>query len=175
MGVRLKTADPIWWALFSAGGTVAAFLVPVHILVTGLGIGLGWIPLETLSYERVRELLENPLVRLYLLVLISLPLFHSAHRLRHILIDLGRGALRTPISFLCYGCAIAGSATVAPLRERRPPSGYWCREGRFPIAHSRLQRGDSVRPASPCRRQGCRRSTPPILSKRNLIPEKSVY
>ncbi|MCY3775235.1 MAG: fumarate reductase subunit D [Candidatus Aminicenantes bacterium] len=115
MGVRLKTTDPIWWGLFSAGGTVAAFLVPVHILVTGLGIGLGWIPIETLSYERVQELLENPLVRLYLLVLISLPLFHAAHRLRHILIDLGGGAVRTPISVLCYGSAIAGTAAAVWL------------------------------------------------------------
>ena len=115
MGVRLKSTDPIWWGLFSAGGTVAAFLVPVHILVTGLGIGLGWIPIETLSYERVRELLENPLVRLYLLVLISLPLFHAAHRLRHILIDLGGGAVKMPISVLCYGSAIAGTAAAVWL------------------------------------------------------------
>ena len=115
MGVRLKTTDPIWWGLFSAGGTVAAFLVPVHILVTGLGIGLGWIPVETLSYERVLGLLENPLVRVYLLVLISLPLFHSAHRLRHILIDLGGGVLKTPISVLCYGSAIAGTVAAVWL------------------------------------------------------------
>ena len=115
MGVRLKTTDPIWWGLFSAGGTVAAFLVPVHILVTGLGVGLGWISVDTLSYERVRELLENPLVRLYLLVLISLPLFHSAHRLRHILIDLGGGALKKPISVLCYGSAIAGTVAAVWL------------------------------------------------------------
>ena len=115
MGVRLKTTDPIWWGLFSAGGTVAAFLVPVHILVTGLAVGLGWVPLETLSYERVRELLENPLARLYLLVFISLPLFHSAHRLRHILIDLGGGALKTAISILCYGSAIVGTAATVWL------------------------------------------------------------
>ena len=115
MGARLKTTDPIWWGLFSAGGTVAAFLIPVHIMVTGLAVGLGWVPLETLAYERVRELLENPLVRLYLLVLISLPLFHSAHRLRHILIDLGGGALRTLISILCYGGAIAGTAAAVWL------------------------------------------------------------
>lgn len=94
---------------------MAAFLVPVHILVAGLGVGLGWIPVETLSYERVGELLENPLVRLYLLVFISLPLFHSAHRLRHILIDLGGGVLRTAISILCYGSAIAGTVAAVWL------------------------------------------------------------
>ena len=38
MAVKLKTTDPIWWGLFSAGGTLAAFLLPVHVLVTGLGI-----------------------------------------------------------------------------------------------------------------------------------------
>ena len=115
MGVRLKTSDPIWWGLFSAGGTVAAFLVPVHILVAGLGVGLGWIPPETLSYERVRELLENPLARVYLLVFISLPLFHSAHRLRHVLIDLGARLGLPAFVDESYGSAIAGTVAAVWL------------------------------------------------------------
>ena len=39
-----KSNEPIWWSLFSAGGVVAALLVPVRIFLTGIA----W-PLQTLS------------------------------------------------------------------------------------------------------------------------------
>jgi fumarate reductase subunit D len=34
---------PLLWLLFSAGGTVAAFLFPVHLSLTGLAFPLGWL------------------------------------------------------------------------------------------------------------------------------------
>ena len=39
-----KTLEPMWWGLFSAGGVVAAFLIPIHIVLLGLAIPLGWLP-----------------------------------------------------------------------------------------------------------------------------------
>lgn len=36
--------EPLWWVLFSAGGVVAAFLVPAHIVLTGLAMPLDWVP-----------------------------------------------------------------------------------------------------------------------------------
>lgn len=115
MAARIKTTDPFWWALFSAGGTVAAFLVPVHILVTGIGIGFGWISPDVIRYERMLNLLGNPLVRLYLFALISLALFHWAHRFRYVLLDLGLRPFKTAVAFLCYGGALAGTAWAAFL------------------------------------------------------------
>ena len=38
-----KTTEPLWWGLFSAGGVVAAFLVPIHIVLVGFALPLGWI------------------------------------------------------------------------------------------------------------------------------------
>ena len=38
-----KTTEPFWWGLFSAGGVVAAFLVPIHIILVGFALPLGWI------------------------------------------------------------------------------------------------------------------------------------
>ena len=38
---RPKT--PLLWFLFSMGGTVAAFLIPVHLFLFGLAFPLGWI------------------------------------------------------------------------------------------------------------------------------------
>jgi fumarate reductase subunit D len=99
-----KSNEPFWWALFSAGGVVAALAMPVTILITSVGIWTGW-----LSENRFLELLRNPLVRVYLFLLISLPLFHWAHRFRYTLIDLGIKTARDAIAWLCYGTAAAGT------------------------------------------------------------------
>ena len=96
--------------LFSVGGAVAAFLVPVHLFLHSLAVPLGWI---SLSPARMQALVGHPLIKVYLFVLIALPLYHWAHRFRFILEDVGLHALRTPIAVLSYGGAVIG--TVATL------------------------------------------------------------
>ena len=109
-----RSITPFLWLLFSAGGTVAALLFPVHVLLTGLAVPLGW--LEASSYESVRGLVRNPVARLYLFVFISLPLFHWAHRFRYTLYDgLQLKHLTELIAVLCYGTAILGTAMTAYL------------------------------------------------------------
>ncbi len=109
-----KGATPLLWTLFSAGGTVAAFLFPIHLLLTGLAFPLGWM--EPLSYDRALRLLSHPLMRIYFWVLISLPLFHWAHRFRYTLYDgLMLKHLTIPIVILTYGSALAGTAAAAYL------------------------------------------------------------
>ena len=112
---KLKTTDPFWWALFSLGGTVAAFLVPIHVLITGLGIGFGWVSAEVVDYERIEGLLTHLLVKLYLFGFISLSLFHWAHRFRYVLMDIGLRSLKAPVALLCYGGAAATTAFTAFL------------------------------------------------------------
>jgi len=103
-----RTATPLLWTLFSAGGTLAAFLFPVHLFFTGLAFPLGWV--EAPSHEFVLRLLSHPLVRLYFFGLISLPLFHWAHRFRYTLYDgLLLKHLTIPIVIFCYGSALAGT------------------------------------------------------------------
>jgi fumarate reductase subunit D len=58
-------------------------------------------------------LVANPLVKLYLFVLIALPLYHWAHRFRFILEDLGLHGVRTLLAVLCYGAAIVGTVATA--------------------------------------------------------------
>src|SRR5256885_10799558 len=67
-----KTMEPFWWSLFSAGGVVAAFLVPVHLFLHGLAIPLGWV---SVSHARLLALVGQPLVKMYLFVLISYAVF----------------------------------------------------------------------------------------------------
>jgi fumarate reductase subunit D len=59
------------------------------------------------------ELLAHPLVKLYLFVLIALPLYHCAHRIRFVLEDLGLHGLRALLAVLCYGGAIVGTVATA--------------------------------------------------------------
>jgi fumarate reductase subunit D len=108
----MQRLTPFLWLLFSSGGTVAALLFPVHLFITGLAVPLGW--LEPPRYEAVSALLRHPLTRLYVLVIISLPLFHWAHRFRYTLYDgLQLKHLTTLVAVLCYGTALAGTVLAA--------------------------------------------------------------
>lgn len=114
-----RTITPLLWTLFSAGGTVAALLFPVHLFLLGLAFPLGW--LESPSYETLLRLASHPLARLYLFGLISLPLFHWAHRFRYTLYDgLSLKHLTPVIVVFCYGSALAGSLAAAYALWRLP-------------------------------------------------------
>ena len=103
---------PFMWAVFSVGGTIAAFLFPVHLFLNGLAFPLGW--LDAPSYEALRGLVHHPVTRLYLFALIALPLFHWAHRFRYTLYDvLQLSHLAVPIAVLCYGAALVGTVVAA--------------------------------------------------------------
>jgi fumarate reductase subunit D len=112
-----------WWFMFSQGGVLAALLVPVHILVQGILGPLGIVPVVDRHYDTWIRILGNPIVKLYLLVLIAVPFFLFAHRLRYLLVDLGvSGAKSVPAQVIFYGGAIAVSLvtiwvllTTAPI------------------------------------------------------------
>ena len=100
-------AHLIWWFLFAQGGVIAAILVPVHILVQGILGPLGIVPVVDRYYDTWVRVLGNPIVKLYLLVLIALPFYLFAHRLRYFLVDLGVPAARSlPAQVIFYGGAI---------------------------------------------------------------------
>jgi len=113
-----KSNEPIWWSLFSAGGVVAAFLVPVLILITGIAWPLGLLPGDALQFAKMQALLSHPLTRVFCFVLISLPLFHWAHRFRFTLVDMGLKSIHTLVAVLCYGAAIAGTIAAAVILWR---------------------------------------------------------
>jgi fumarate reductase subunit D len=110
----IERLTPLLWVVFSVGGTIAALLFPIHVLLFGLAFPLGWI--EPPSYEALRGLLAHPLTRVYVFTLISLPLFHWAHRFRYTLYDgLQLKHLTELIALLCYGTALLGSGAAAYL------------------------------------------------------------
>jgi fumarate reductase subunit D len=105
--------EALAWALFSAGGFVAAILIPVHVAILGIAFAAGWLPQNALSYQRIHHLAENPLVKLYLWGLISLPLYHWAHRFRFAIHHQFGIHLRKLVAAGCYGTAIAGTIVSA--------------------------------------------------------------
>jgi fumarate reductase subunit D len=110
---RPAFAHLVWWFLFAQGGVVAAILIPAHILVQGILGPLGIVPVADRHYDTWVRLVGNPIVKLYLLVLIALPFFHFAHRLRYLLVDLGVPAARSlPAQVIFYGGAIVVTAAT---------------------------------------------------------------
>jgi fumarate reductase subunit D len=82
-----KSNKPIFWSLFAAGGTLAAFLAPVLVLLFLLA-ALGHAP-DILSYASLHAFATHWLGKLALLGVITLFLWHAAHRLRVTLHDFG--------------------------------------------------------------------------------------
>jgi fumarate reductase subunit D len=109
-----QSNEAFFWMLFSAGGVIAALLIPVHLFLFGLAFPLGW--LQASSYEHLMALARMPLVRIYLFVLCSLPLFHWAHRFRYTLYDgLQVKHLNEVVFTLCYGGAVVGTVLAGYL------------------------------------------------------------
>lgn len=103
-----RSNEPIWWALFSAGGVCFAVFVPAAILFIGLLVPMGILPGETLGFEHSRSLLFSFGGLIFIGVIICLPLFHAVHRIRHGLHDLKLGSDK-PNKIVAYGSAIVVS------------------------------------------------------------------
>ena len=97
--------EPFWWSLFGAGGVISALFLPVLLIIFGIAIPLGWV--VTPSYDYLYKLIEPAIVRLVLMAIISLSIFHWAHRFRFTLYEgLQLHRFHRFIAILCYGSAI---------------------------------------------------------------------
>ena len=112
VGRRPALAHLFWWFLFSQGGVLTALVLPAHVLVQGVLGPLGVVPVVDRHYDTWVNVLGNPLVKLYLLVLFAFAFFHFAHRARYFLVDLGVHAARSvPAQVIFYG----GAAVVTVI------------------------------------------------------------
>ena len=109
--------EPFRWLLFSAGGMLAALLIPGLLLLFGIAFPLGW--LDPPDHAHLLAVLRHPLTRLALLGLCVLALFHWAQRFRYTVFDgLQLKHHSDVINFLCYGVATAGSLLAVNLLLR---------------------------------------------------------
>jgi fumarate reductase subunit D len=114
-----RSLEPVLWLLFSAGGVIAALLLPMLLLLLGIAFPLGW--LTPPSHDHLLSVVRHPITRLVLFVVSALSLIHAAHRFRYTLYDgLQIKHLNEIIRLLCYGGAIAGSIWAAYVLWRLP-------------------------------------------------------
>ena len=110
-----RSHEPIFWSLFGAGGMLAALIGAALVFVTGLGVSLGLgVPAGAMRYGNVLAFAQSWSGKIALFVVISLFLWHAAHRIAILLHDLGVPAgFRASVA--CYGLAFAGSVMAAWL------------------------------------------------------------
>jgi len=108
-----RSNEPIFWSLFGAGGTLAALVLPALVLITGIAWPLGLIPDDALSHSRMSGLADSLAGALALFAVISLTLWHAAHRIFHSLRDLGVRRGLGIWKAACYGGAALGTLWTA--------------------------------------------------------------
>jgi len=75
------------WGLFAAGGTLSAFLFPA-VIALFLLVALGRAP-EGLEFQNIHSFAGHWAGKSALFLVIFLPLWHAAHRLRVVFHDFG--------------------------------------------------------------------------------------
>ena len=93
--------EPIVWSIFSGGGVMAAFFVPVLILLTGV-----MAPNEKVELSRMAEIFSQTWVKGAVCLLSAMVFVHAAHRFRFTLVDMGLQSYKTLIMWLCYVSAL---------------------------------------------------------------------
>lgn len=105
-----KINKALFWSLFAAGGTLTAFVFPALVVVTLLAAYGN--PPEILSFDQIHGLLQNWFAKMVALGIVSLALWHAAHRLRTALHGLGLRA-DGAIAVAGYGIALVGTVLAA--------------------------------------------------------------
>ena len=114
-----RSIEPLLWLLFSAGGVLAALVIPIVLFLFGLAFPLGWITPP--DHEHLLAVLRHPLTRVGVFSLVMLSLFHWAHRFRYTLYDgLQIKHLNELVNLLCYGGAIGGTVVAGYLLWQVP-------------------------------------------------------
>ncbi|MFD2091441.1 fumarate reductase subunit FrdD [Blastococcus deserti] len=109
-----RRIEPLVWLMFSAGGVLAAVLLPSLVLLFGLGLPLGW--LDPPDHQHLLAFLGHPVTFVVLLGAFVLMLVHSAHRFRYTLYDGLQIKMKRTVAVLTYGAAIVVSvAALAAL------------------------------------------------------------
>ena len=106
-----RPIEPMFWSLFGAGGAISALFLPALLFFTGIALPLGWV--ES-SPEYLKTLVDPWYSKLLILGIVSLSLFHWAHRFRFTLHEgLQLHPYDRPIAIVCYGSAALLSGFTA--------------------------------------------------------------
>ena len=100
---RKRPIEPLFWSLFGGGGAISAMFLPALLIITGIAIPLGIL---SPTYERLHDLVSPWYSRILILGIVSLSMFHWAHRFRFTLHEgLQLHPYDKTIAIFCYGLA----------------------------------------------------------------------
>ena len=87
-----RSNEPLFWSLFGAGGMLSALCGFALVLVTGIGVPLGWIVApELLEFQTLQVFAAHALGKLAIFAVIVLFLWHATLRILLLLHDFGLG------------------------------------------------------------------------------------
>jgi fumarate reductase subunit D len=102
------------WVGFANAAVLSALVVPAHIVVQGVLGPLGIVPSFDHRYSTFASALSNPLVKIYLLVVIAASFYLFGHRTRYVIHELGvHGKLAVGVAL--YGLALVGTVLAGYL------------------------------------------------------------
>jgi fumarate reductase subunit D len=108
-----RSNAPLFWALFGAGGMLAALIAPALVFITGIAAPTGFIlPADAMSYEHVVALASNVFGKIALLAVVSLFMFHGGLRMYHSLHHLGFHT-GTGSKIVIFGVALLATIVAA--------------------------------------------------------------
>lgn len=104
--MRKRSNSPIFWALFGAGGMLAALFGPAMVYITGLEAGSGLLlSPKVMDYATVQAFAQNWIGKLFLFAVASLFAWHAVHRILCSLHDVGIHKT-VAVKTACYGVAM---------------------------------------------------------------------
>ena len=101
-------AHAILWGVFSIGGIIAAFLLPVLIYVNNVAYPLGLWPATRLDPTSL--MVSNRLSTIFIFLTIAGSLYHGIFRFQTTLTELGLGGFKEKLAALGY--AVIGTGIV---------------------------------------------------------------
>lgn len=108
-----RSSQPFFWTLFGAGGMLSALIGAMLAFITGIAGPLGaGVPGRALEHAHALAIARSVPGKVLLFAVVSLFLWHAAHRIFHSLHDVG---IHTgpAAKVACYGTALFG--TIAAL------------------------------------------------------------
>lgn len=113
MKTRKRSNAPIFWGLFGAGGMLSALFGPMLVFITGVAVPLGLLlPKGAMDYPKMLAFAQNFIGKGFIFVVISLFLWHAAHRIFHSLHEIGiHGGFVAKL--LTYGVAFVATVVSA--------------------------------------------------------------
>ncbi len=105
--------EPFLWGLFGNGGTIAAIMFPVVVLLFGILLPMGLYDPANF-YDNLHTFSNNIIGKLIIFTLLAFNLWHACHRVYHATHDF---KFHPPlwVKVMVYGVAAAGSLIVFNL------------------------------------------------------------